>query len=212
MNTEKWIIPLAIAAMLFVGLILYPGLPEEMPRQWGFDGQILSYWPKLQAVLFPPFLAVVIWGMSYVLPKIDPRREQYAKFAPTYWRLQNAVIIFMVGMQFITLTQYDNAQILNKFILFSVALLLAFMGNELGRIRQTWFFGIRTPWTLADERVWRITHRVGGRFYVGVGILNMLMILLLPMPAAGIFLLVTLLGVSFGLIGYSYVVWRQMYG
>jgi uncharacterized membrane protein len=212
MNSPKWIIPVAILAMLIVGLLLYPGLPEQMPRQWGWNGEILAYWPKLQAVLFPPFLAVATWGFILVMPKIDPRREQYEKFAPTYWRLQQAVVIFLVGMQFITLTQYNNPEILNKFILFSVALLLAFLGNELGRIRQTWFFGIRTPWTLSDERVWRITHRVGGRYYVGAGILNMLMVLLLPMPAAGIFLMVTLLGVSLGLIGYSYVVWRQVNG
>lgn len=211
MKFDKWIIPAAIAAMLLIGLVLYPSLPEELPRQWGFDGQVSAYWPKLQAILFPPFLAAVIGGLTYILPKIDPRREQYAKFAPTYWRVQQATVIALLGIQIITLTQYDNPQMLNKFMLFAIALLLTFMGNELGRIRQTWFFGIRTPWTLADERVWRTTHRVGARFYVAVGVLNMLMALLLPMPAAGIFLLVTLLGVSFGLMAYSYVVWRQMY-
>jgi uncharacterized membrane protein len=211
MNYDKWIIPVAIAMMLLVGILLYPSLPEELPRQWGWDGQVVSTWPKLQAVLFPPVLALAMWGLSYVLPKIDPRRAQYEKFQPTYWRLQQAVAVFLFGMQVITLTQYDNAQLVNKFALFTVALMLTFMGNELGRIRQTWFIGIRTPWTLADERVWRITHRVGARFYVAVGIVNMLMIFLLPMPAAGYFLLVTMLAVSFGLMGYSYVVWRQMY-
>ena len=95
--------------------------------------------------------------------------------------------------------------------LFRLALRFTFLGIELGRLRQTWFVGNRTPWTLADERVWRITHRVGARFYVALGIVNMVMIFLLPMPAAGYFLLVTMLAVSFGLIGYSYVVWRQMY-
>jgi uncharacterized membrane protein len=211
MKYDKWIIPVSIALMLLVGIILYPSLPEQLPRQWGFDGQVVATWPKLQAILFPPFLALALWGLMSILPKIDPRRAQYAKFAPTYSRIQQGLAVFLFGMQVITLTQYDNAQLVNKFILFAVALLLAFLGNEMGRIRQTWFVGIRTPWTLADERVWKITHRVGGRFYVAVGILNMLMVLVLPMPAAGIFLMVTMLGVSFGLIGYSYVVWRQMY-
>jgi uncharacterized membrane protein len=211
MRFDKWIIPSAIALMLLVGIILYPGLPEQLPRQWGFDGQVISTWPKWQAVLFPPFLALVIWGMMTVMPKIDPRREQYAKFAPSYRRIQQAMVVGLFGIQVIVLTQYDNAQLLNKFLLFGLALLLAFLGNEMGRFRQTWFVGIRTPWTLADERVWKITHRVGARFYVAVGILNMLMVLVLPMPAAGIFLIVTMLAVSFGLIGYSYVVWRQLY-
>ena len=188
MNASKWIIPSTIGLMLLVGIVLYPSLPETLPRQWDWTGQVTETWPKLQAVLFPPFLALGIWGMMVFAPQIDPRRAQYAKFAPTYARFQQALIVFLLGLQVVTLTQYDKPDTVNKLILFAVALLLAFLGNEMGRIRQTWFFGIRTPWTLADERVWKITHQVGARFYVAVGILNMLMVLAFADACGGDFL------------------------
>jgi len=40
-----------------------------------------------------------------------------------------------------------------------VGLLFAFLGNYLTRIEPNWFIGIRTPWTLSSDAVWRKTHR-----------------------------------------------------
>lgn len=41
-------------------------------------------------------------------------------------------------------------------------LLLIVTGNYLPKARRNHFVGIRTPWTLADERVWDKTHRFAG--------------------------------------------------
>ena len=48
----------------------------------------------------------------------------------------------------------------------SVGTLLVVLGGVMGRRRPNWTTGIRTPWTLADERVWDKTHRVAGRLMV----------------------------------------------
>ena len=42
------------------------------------------------------------------------------------------------------------------------ALLIA-VGNYLGKARRNTLIGLRTPWTLANARVWDKTHRFGGR-------------------------------------------------
>jgi uncharacterized membrane protein len=39
---------------------------------------------------------------------------------------------------------------------------LILMGNPMGKVRRNFFIGIRTPWTLASERVWYATHRLAG--------------------------------------------------
>ena len=68
------------------------------------------------------------------------------------------------------------------------------------------------PWTLADERVWKKTHRIGGRWFVAVGVLNMLTALILPeIPMFALFML-SVLGISFGLMAYSYVLHRRFNG
>lgn len=207
---NRWVMPIIVIIMLAISVILYPSLPDELPRQWSLSGEVNSTWPKLYAVLMLPFLAVGIWVLTYILPKIDPRREQYEKFGKSYLRLRQGIVVFMLGMHILTLTQYDNPQVMIKLILFGVSLFLAFIGNEMGRIRQTWFVGIRTPWTMSDERIWKQTHRIGARYFVAVGVLNMLSALIFPPIVAGVFFLVTLLAVAIGISAYSYVLWRKL--
>jgi uncharacterized membrane protein len=51
-------------------------------------------------------------------------------------------------------------------ILALLAMMLAVMGNSLGKIRRNQLFGIRTTWTLKSDVVWERTHRMGGRLMV----------------------------------------------
>jgi hypothetical protein len=44
------------------------------------------------------------------------------------------------------------------------------LGNYLGKTTRNFFLGIRTPWTLASDEVWRRTHRLGGWTMVGAGV------------------------------------------
>jgi uncharacterized membrane protein len=45
------------------------------------------------------------------------------------------------------------------------------MGNVMGKVRRNFFIGVRTPWTLANERVWYATHRFAAKSMVAAGIL-----------------------------------------
>ncbi|MEL7435863.1 MAG: SdpI family protein [Chloroflexota bacterium] len=214
-NNTKSLNRIAIACigiMLIVSAVLYPSLPETLPRQWGIDGEVNSTWHKNYAVLVMPALAIGIYLLTYILPMVDPRRDSYEKFRPSYERVRIAVLVMMAGFHILTLTQYDNPQMLVKLILFGVSLLFVFIGNEMGRFRQTWFAGIRTPWTLADERVWKKTHRVGARWFVAVGLLNMALVFVLPMNAFFVVFMTSVIGVALGTSAYSYVLYRRWNG
>lgn len=202
----------SIGLMLVIAAILYPSLPEELPRQWGFDGQVNSTWHKFYAVLIAPIVSLGIWILTYILPKIDPNRESYEKFGKSYMRFRVSLVLFFLGMHIITLTQYDNADVIIRVITFGISIVIAVLGNEMGRFRQTWFVGIRTPWTLADERVWKRTHRVGGRYFFGVGIICMIAALILPTTFFIPIFVTSLLAISLGTSAYSYFLYRKING
>ena len=44
-----------------------------------------------------------------------------------------------------------------------IGLLYIIIGNVMPKLRFNYVAGIRTPWTLSDERVWDKTHRLGGK-------------------------------------------------
>jgi uncharacterized membrane protein len=52
----------------------------------------------------------------------------------------------------------------------AVGVLLLALGNVMGKARHNAVFGLRTPWTLADPRVWDKAHRFLGRGWVLAGL------------------------------------------
>jgi uncharacterized membrane protein len=52
-----------------------------------------------------------------------------------------------------------------------IGALFAMLGNYFQTVRPNYFIGIRTPWTLENEQVWKNTHRLGGRLWIVGGFL-----------------------------------------
>jgi uncharacterized membrane protein len=50
-----------------------------------------------------------------------------------------------------------------------VGVLLMVLGNYMSQLRKSFFIGIRTPWTLLSDAVWKRTHRVGGWLFMLAG-------------------------------------------
>lgn len=76
------------------------------------------------------------------------------------------------------------------------------------RAEQNWFVGIRTPWTLSSEAVWRRTHDRAGPLFKFAGLLA-LGALAVPSLAVA-FVVVPVVAVSLYAIVYSYVVYRGL--
>jgi len=94
------------------------------------------------------------------------------------------------------------------FYLFLMAF-LAIMGNLFYNIRPNAFIGIRTPWTLKDEHVWRKTHRLSGILLVIAGTAGFIGVLLLPGSyLQPILMLVIGVGTIVPAI-FSYIFYRQ---
>ena len=83
------------------------------------------------------------------------------------------------------------------------------LGNYLGKARQNAVFGIRTPWTLSDARVWDKTHRAAGRLMVLAGLALIPVSLLVPETVPLVAVMVTLTaGPLIWAALYSRSLWR----
>ena len=85
--------------------------------------------------------------------------------------------------------------------------MLIAIGNQLPRARPNWWFGIRTPWTLSNDRVWERTHRVGGYLMAAAG--AAIIIGALVTKLAGPLIIVSIAVAGLGSVLYSYVAWKQ---
>jgi uncharacterized membrane protein len=206
---SRWFAPLCIAAMIIFGAVIYNQLPAQVPMHWGINGQVDRTGSRLEGALLLPRLSSGVWLLMRVLPRIDPRRASYAEFQDTFNLFINIVILFLAALYVVMLGSTLGWNIsVPQVVGVGVGLLLAVLGNEMGRVKPNWFVGIRTPWTLADPEVWRRTHRVGGRIFFVAGLVMAAVALLLPAYLFAV-ILVCVLVVALAPTVYSYVVWRQ---
>jgi uncharacterized membrane protein len=202
---------LICAAVAFgMGILALPFLPAQVPSHWNIAGEVDGYSSPLTAALLTPALILALAVILPRLPKIDPRRENYAQFQGTYALTINAIALFLTALHLLTLAFALGAGFdLARLVFLGLGLLIAVIGNELGRVQPNYFMGIRTPWTLADDEVWRRTHRLGGRLLAVAGALTALAALLLPLPVAAPLGLAFILGAAAFAVWYSYRVWRE---
>jgi uncharacterized membrane protein len=172
---NRWLGFVVVLLVLTAGWWAYPHLPPRVPTHWNFRGEVDGYSSRFAATFVLPLVMLGLAALFQVLPKIDPRRKNYAKFSDTYWLIVNVILIFFGLVQALVLANGLGAPVsMGRILPIGIGFLMMLIGNVLGRLRPNWFIGIRTPWTLSSDEVWRKTHRLGGRLFVAGGILLML--------------------------------------
>jgi uncharacterized membrane protein len=96
---------------------------------------------------------------------------------------------------------------IGKAVVGGMCLLFAFMGNLMGKVQRNFYIGVRTPWALADERVWNATHRLAAKTFVIGGIAGLF---LTALGAVGWPTVVVLMAVTLTPVVYSLVFYKQL--
>lgn len=199
-----------IVLSLAAGGVLYSHLPERVPVHWNFSGEVDGYGGRFTGAFGIPLVTLGAYLAMVVVPRFDPKRANYAKFTGAYNAFLAAFVIFMLTLHTaVMLFTFGYNIDISMVTQIGIGLLFIVMGNYLTRVRHNYFFGIKTPWTLANETVWRKTHRVGGMLFVLAGVLTILSIVTWP----GLRFIVTItsiIGVSIVSMIYSYLVFRKL--
>ena len=190
-------------------MIVYGKMPETVPTNFGFDGEINAYGPKSTLWLLAG-MGVLMAALFQFMPLIDPRKRNYAKFQKYYDGFAIFMELFLLGTNCLMYTEIlrPGTVSIGRAVTVLISLLFILMGNMMGKIKHNYFFGIKTPWTLADPDVWNRTHRVGGRMWFVIGVLLLPCCLLLPEKVFFVLLMVGILGPTALLFALSYLWYR----
>lgn len=207
---KEWPAIILIVLAVVASFYFYQNFPERIPTHWNFAGEVDGYSAKAFAAFFFPALILGIYLLFNFLPKFDPHQERYEEFAPIYLRFKLVLVAFFTVLYFISsLVGIGYSLPINIIMPILIGLLFIFIGNYLGKIKQNWFIGIRTPWTLANEEVWNKTHRLGGWAFIIAGLL----FLLTPLLANqwSIIAILILVGITIiSVIIYSYFLYKKI--
>jgi uncharacterized membrane protein len=206
---RKWIPVVLIIVAFAASAGVYDRLPDPMPTHWNLAGEVDGWTSLPWGAFVLPLMLAGMWAIFQVLPLIDPRKANYAKFKGTYEILILTITTFMLGVHLVVLAKALGSDIsIDRLVPIGVGLLLIVIGNLMPRTRPNWFVGIRTPWTLSSDRVWEKTHRFGGQLLVAAGALTVLVGIFAPELAMAV-LIGSSVAVSVGVLAGSYLIWKQ---
>ena len=209
MMRSRWFGLGAVVVAAAISLWAYPRLPETVVTHWNLRGEPDGYSSRFGAAVFLPLLILGLTALFNVLPKLDPRRANYERFRDSYWFITNAVIVFIVVAHGLTLGSAMGYEVhIDRLLPLGVGLLLVFLGNYLTRVEPNWFIGIRTPWTLSSDAVWRKTHRTGGWLFV-IGGLIIAVAGFAPRSVFFPIMVATIVVVAAIPVIHSYVLWKR---
>jgi uncharacterized membrane protein len=199
---------LLLAGMFVLAFATWPTAPERIPMHWGMTGEVDRYGGRLEGLFLLPALAVFVYALMLFLPRIDPGRANYARFAGAYFAIRAAVLLIFAVLYGVTHLIIRGVQVdMPKVVGLMVGALFFLLGNLFGKIRPNWFIGVRTPWTLSSKRAWTKTHRLAGWVFILGGIAIMAAGVLQNAAAVGVAMGVLLVGLVTAAV-YSYLVWR----
>lgn len=210
--TKKEIVPLFIILITFLFAVCFyhsPCLPDKIPSHWNARGEIDSYSSKPFALFFYPAVTFVLYLLMTFLPLIDPLRKNYEKFALPYYVIRLALVLFLTFLYFYTVLVAFGFELGVRYIMISaLSLLFVVLGACLPKIKRNYFVGVRTPWTLQSDEVWKETHNLGAKTMIIAGILSFFS-MFFGLYAFWVFLGLILIG---GLtpVVYSYFIYRKL--
>jgi len=210
MRKKTVIIINGLLAMLVLGfgLIMQSRFSQPMAIHWGASGLADGYGSNFTGIWLIPIMVIGLSLLFFVIPSIDPLKENISKFIGEYNLFILMFALFMLYIQMLALAyNLDWINNLNPYIMPAMGIFMIFVGQLLSKARRNYFIGIRTPWTLQDERVWDETHKQGGLAFKISGVIALFGILF---PSIGMWLLmIPLLITVIYTIALSYILYRK---
>jgi uncharacterized membrane protein len=166
---------IGIVLIPFVYLaIIWNSLPQRVPIHWNYKGEIDNWGSKLTLFGMLFMLPVLTYVLMLVIPKIDPKKKIFL-MGGKFYQLKFFLVLFMSLLALVILYITKNQSFSNSNLhYFLVGILFMILGNYFKVIQPNYFIGIRTPWTLENQEVWKATHIFAGKLWFIGGLLMIL--------------------------------------
>jgi uncharacterized membrane protein len=210
LKKEWYVVVLLILPFIFSAYI-WDELPDEVPTHFNLQGEADNWGPKwVNAIMFPA-IGLGTYLLLVFLPLIDPKKRIESTQKPIA-AIRIITSMFMVFMYAFIMAESMGTDInFSIYLQIAIGMLFLVLGNYMHSIKQNYFIGVRTPWTLENETVWKRTHRITAKVWTIGGLIMMIAPLTISHSVAywSIFGVVIAVLVLVPVI-YSYVIFQQL--
>ena len=175
MRKSQIFIIVIIFISFLVSFVYYPRMPEKIASHWDIDGEVNGYSSKFWGIALFPILLVILGLIFFLIPRIDPLKENIKKFIGYFDGLIILLFLFLLWLEFQVILWNLGTKI-NPILTMPIAFTIIFfyIGILLENAKRNWTVGIRTPWTISNDIVWDNTHKLGAILFKIAGLLCIL--------------------------------------
>jgi len=158
-------IGIALTPVIYLGTI-YNSLPPKVPIHLNLQGEIDRFGNKAELILIA-LMSLLVYLIFIIVPK-----KKIEAMGKKYQKLKTLLILLMSLLAIYILHSIKNQTFSNpNFLILVIGMLYIIFGNYSKTIKTNYFIGIRTPWTLKNETVWKNTHVLAGKLWFVGGII-----------------------------------------
>ncbi len=198
-----------LSLSLLLGVALYPSLPPDMAVHWNYSGLIDGYASKVWGIVLLPFLLLGIYIAWITVPVIEPMQKNFNAFRNAFNGFM-MVLAFFFFYCFILIFGFNLGWEINMAQALAPGLALVFAGVAvlLENSKRNYFVGMRTPWTLSSDKVWKRTNFLSAKLFYFCAVCTFAGVVYPDYLAA--YIILPLITTIFITTLYSYIEFRRL--
>lgn len=176
-NLKKRIPNISILIIsILISVFFYSGLNNKIAINW-LNGEVTTTTIELIALHSMPFIMILIYALFRFIFRTS--QDNISDNMKEILIMITLLIIFTIYITIISINLGYNLDM--KIV---VGLIFSFIqiitGYLMPKVKTNSIFGVRTEWTISDERVWDTTHRFTGMLFFLTGLLSIILIIIIP--------------------------------
>ena len=181
MKKRKIIYYILMFLPLVITLFALLFLPEEIPAHYNFEGEVDRWGSKYETLIFP-FCTVAMGLFMLFMAKISAKGEDgknnekivfYTGMGISVWF--TVMHCYSLYMDFKLAENLNDVEIdINSLFCIVFGIGLVIMGNFLPKLRNNGVIGLRTPWSMKNNTVWRKCQVFAGVSLVAGGVFTVI--------------------------------------
>ena len=211
-STFKKELPIiGIVLLPFVCLaFIWKKLPNKVPTHWNYKGEIDHWGDKFSLIGLLFMLPVLTYALLLLASKIDPKKR-IALMGGKFYQLKFYLVLCMSLLAlFVVYISKNQSFSSPNLIYIIIGILFLVLGNYFKVIQPNYFIGIRTPWTLENNEVWKLTHVLAAKIWVVGGLVIVMGGLIFDNDSFSIAFLSIVLVLAIVPMIYSYIKFKEI--
>ncbi len=165
---------------LIITLVVLPFLPEQIPAHYNFAGEIDRWGSKYETLLFPATTILMGFFMLWMAKIAAKQEENGSNNEKIVFYTGMGISLWFTAMHTFSLYKafaaagsmgYSVEADINRIFCILLGISFVIIGNFMPKLRNNSIIGLRTPWSMKNDTVWKKSQLFGGISFIVCGVL-----------------------------------------